>query len=302
MNKQAQAFAEIFMASVFWGFGFIATVWAMSEFTASLTLVYRFLISTVVSALIIYFRGKPIKNLKTELKQSAVAGFLLGTMLLFQAYGLESTSATKNSFITSFYIFFVPLLAFFFLRKKIFLYNIAFVFLALFGCYMLFDMQLSSIQKGDFWTLVCSVLAAIHILYIGYASKQTHDAFVFNALQGFFALLTVSVSLFFEPQKVYLTSNSEVWLGVLFLALFSSSIAFYLHVKSQKIISDSTISMLCLLESPFAAFFSFLFLSEKLSSIQLLGTGLILGASLGQCLFESHKEYVADKKTHKLAP
>lgn len=289
MTNQVRALIEIFTASFFWGFGFIATMWAMESYTASLTMVYRFLIATVVSGLVLIIRRKPILNLKTEVKQGAVAGFLMGVMLLFQAYGLESTSATKNSFITSFYIFFVPVIALVFFRKKILIFNLVLIAIALFGCSLLFDMKVESIQRGDVWTLLCSVVAALHILYIGYASKQTKDAFVFNSIQGFFALITVSFSLLFEKQKVIVSDSSQVWAGVLFLALFSSLISFYLQLKSQKYISDSTISMMCLLEAPFAAFFAFLLLGEKLSSLQLSGTGLILLASLVQCYLESRK-------------
>ncbi|MBC7464471.1 MAG: DMT family transporter [Bdellovibrio sp.] len=289
MSKQLRALLEIFTASFFWGFGFIATMWAMDAFTASLTLVYRFLIATLVSVIILLIRRKPIINIKSEFKQGAIAGVLMGVMLLFQAYGLESTSATKNSFITSFYIFFVPVIAFVFFRKKIFIFNLILIAVALFGCSLLFDMKMESIQRGDLWTILCSVVAAIHILYIGYASKQTQDAFLFNTIQGFFALITVSIALLFEHQKVLISDSTQVWAGVFFLALFSSLIAFYLQVKSQKVISDSTISMMCLLEAPFAAFFAFLFLSEKLSPLQLGGTALILVASFTQCYWESRK-------------
>ncbi|MFZ3230749.1 MAG: DMT family transporter [Pseudobdellovibrio sp.] len=286
MSKHKKALAEIFMASIFWGFGFIATVWAMKVFTPSLTMVYRFLISTLFGIVFLFLRNKPILNFKKEFKLAIVAGFLLGTMLLFQAYGLETTTATKNSFITSLYIFFVPLLAFILFRKKIYLFNIIIISIALLGCYLLFDMKMETVLKGDFWTLLCSVLAAIHILYIGYASKRTSDAFLFNMLQGFFALITVSVSLFFEHQPSYTSNNMLAWGGILFLAIFSSLIAFYLHVKSQKVISDSTISMLCLLESPFAALFAYFFLADKLTGIQIVGTALILSAALGQVLLE----------------
>jgi len=277
----------MFIASIFWGFGFIATMWSMEGFTSSLTLVYRFLIVTIASLVIIFIRKRPVTNLSQEIKQGSVGGILMGIMLLFQAYGLESTSATKNSFITSFYIFFVPVIAFVFFRKKIFIFNLVLIAVALFGCSLLFDMKMESIQRGDLWTVLCSIVAAIHILYIGYASKQTKDAFVFNTAQGFFALVTVSISLFFEPQKTFTSTSLEVWAGVVFLALFSSLVAFYLHVKSQKIISDSTISMMCLLEAPFAAFFAFLLLGEKLTGLQIAGTALILFASLGQSYLES---------------
>lgn len=289
MTKQVRALIEIFIASIFWGFGFIATLWAMAEFTASLTLVYRFLIATLCSVVVLVIRRRPLINLKKEIQQGAIAGTMMGLMLLFQAYGLETTTATKNSFITSFYIFFVPILAFIFLRKRIYFLNLLLIGLALIGCYLLFDMKVESVQRGDLWTMMCSIVAAIHILYTGYVSKQTKDAFLFNTIQGFFALITVSISLFFEPQKVLWSGSIQVWSGVIFLAVFSSILAFYLMIKSQKIISDSTISMMCLLEAPFAAIFAFLLLSEKLSGLQALGTGLILCASLTQSYLESRK-------------
>jgi drug/metabolite transporter (DMT)-like permease len=85
--------------------------------------------------------------------------------------------------------------------------------------------------------------------------------------------------LIFEPTpRPSLTDLSLV--GLFSLTFGSTLIAFAFQVKAQKILSPSVVSLLFLLEAPFATFFGLLFLGEELRSDQWLGAALILSTSV----------------------
>lgn len=107
------AVIELIFAGAIWGFGFVAAVWALNDFTPTETLVYRFLAATAMGELLFLISNKIAKkpslhSAKEDFLLAIPAGSLLGGLLLFQTIGLKYTTATKSSFITSLYVIFVP--------------------------------------------------------------------------------------------------------------------------------------------------------------------------------------------------
>lgn len=289
LTKQRAAL-ELSFASVLWGFGFIAAVWALNSYTPAETLFWRFFIATILGELIfllVKFRRKismDITETKTQLILALPAGLLLGGMLLLQTIGLKYTTATKSGFITCLYIILVPLFNFVFFKNKIGWNSLIFVTLAMTGTYFLVGGPIESINTGDLWTLACAVLAAFHIIYIGRVSKKITNGFRFNNFQSFWCLLASIPFVLFQSKIFVLPTIPLATWGLICLGAGSSVIAFYLQIRAQKILDDTTASMLFLLESPMAAIFGFLILSERLSTIQAAGALLILISAALQVL------------------
>lgn len=282
-----RATIELVFAGVLWGFGFVAAVWAMQSFTPTETLVYRFIIASVVGEIIyLVVKGPSLRSAKEDFFRALPAGAILGGMLLLQTIGLQYTTATKSGFITSLYVILVPLFNTWFFKSSSHWRNYGFAALALLGTFVLMDADLAGINTGDLWTLGCSVLAAIHIIYIGKVSGKVGNAFRFNNFQSFWSLVVLAPLLLFQNSITWKVDNLQAWTGVLILGLGSSIIAFYLQVRTQRILTDTTASMLFLLESPSAAIFGFLLLQERLSPFQTAGAVLILVASILQILYD----------------
>ena len=282
-----RAVLELIFAGVLWGFGFVATVWAMAAFTPTETLVYRFIAATVIGeVLYLIIKGAALRSAKEDFLRAMPAGAILGTMLLLQAIGLKFTTATKSGFITSLYVILVPLFNAWFFKNKSSWKNYALAGVALLGTFILMDANLSGINYGDLWTVACSILAAFHIIYIGKISNKVGNAFRFNNFQSFWSLLILPPLLFMQDHVTWRTSNTEAIAGLLALGLGSSIIAFYLQVRTQRILSDTTASMLFLLESPFAAIFGFFILNERLTVFQTSGAVIIMIASVMQILWD----------------
>jgi drug/metabolite transporter (DMT)-like permease len=283
--EKRRAVRDLILATLLWGFGFVATVWALRAYTPTEILIYRFGIASVLGLLLILILAKGRAQWSLgEIRLAAPAGVLLAVMQLTQAQGLLTTTATKSGFITSLYVVLVPFIEVFFLKKRTSLQIYFFSFVALVGTFILAGGHYETLTSGDFWTLICAILAAVHIIYIGKVVPQVVDAFKFNVFQSMFATLTLLP--FLLSQSMISVPSSE-WLpnlGVLSLCIGSSLLAFFLQVRAQKHLSNSTASMVSLLESPFAAAFGVMLLSETLGPLQVLGAMLILAASAGSVI------------------
>ncbi|MEK2688275.1 DMT family transporter [Bdellovibrio sp. GT3] len=284
MLTKNRAAIELILAGALWGFGFVATVFALRAFSPVEAMVYRFLIASVFGELIyLYFRPAGLPSMKSDFKKALPAGFFLGGMLILQTIGLQYTTATKSGFITSLYVILVPLINTLIFKTRSSLLNYALAFVALAGTFVLMDANVTDVNTGDLWTLACSVLAAGHIIYIGRITHKVDNAFRFNNFQSIWVLLLLS-PLLLTQKSVNMTAPWEAWAGVAMLGLGSSIIAFSIQIRAQKVLSDSTASMIFLLESPFAALFGFLLLQERLSWFQAFGALIIMAASAIQIL------------------
>ncbi len=282
-----KAILELIFAGCLWGFGFVAAVWALEAFTPAEILIYRFLIASVIGELLyLVVRGPNLKSAKSDFLKALPAGAILGGLLLLQTIGLKSTTATKSGFITSLYVILVPLFNSWFLKSAQCWQNFVFALFALFGTFILVDANFNNFNNGDLWTFGCAIFATFHIIYIGKISGKIGNSFRFNNFQSFWSLMILLPLLFFQDSISWKIPNIRVWAGIFSLGLGSSVIAFYIQIRAQKILSDSTASMIFLLESPFAALFGFLLLNERLNSFQILGALIILVASILQILFD----------------
>lgn len=279
MTKQ-KAVIELIFAGALWGFGFVATTWSLREFSVAEVLAYRFLLAFAAGELVhlLMNRGRPRRPSRADLIYSVGGGFFLGSLLILQTIGLQYTTATNSGFITTLYVILVPVLSHLLFRQKAGGLLYLYVLIALIGTLLLVGLKPNEMQRGDLWTLACSFAAAFHIIYIGQVSARVRDSFRFNNLQSLWALIMLLPLPILQPH-IRLHATALSWFGILFLALGSSLTGFYIQVRTQKVLSSTTASMLFLLESPYAFLFGFLFLGETLSPRQGFGAFLIIASS-----------------------
>jgi drug/metabolite transporter (DMT)-like permease len=290
-----QAAIELVFVAGFWGFGFVATQWALNTWSPLGVLLLRFSGALVLGeALHWMFRMSRPRVPRDLLKEKKMwsrdlflalpAGVLLGSFLLMQTIGLLDTTATKSGFITTLYVVFVPFLNMLLFRKKQPLQIIVLGMVASVGMFFLMDMHLATLTAdmnvGDLWTLASAVLAAGHIIYIGRIVDKVKDPFRLNNYQSLWAMLTIAPTVFFSSDLQHSPIESRAVIGLVVLAAACSVLAFFVQVRSQKVLADTTASMLFLLESPYAFFFAYLLMGDRLDGLQALGALLILGAAL----------------------
>jgi drug/metabolite transporter (DMT)-like permease len=242
-----------------------------------------------------------LEETKKEIKIAFWPGLFLFFTMYLQTWGLKYTTATKSGFITILYVLIVPLIEIFYHKSRPSPRQLILTFLALVGALFMvqilnlnfielflhnssrillsdfFSMdKLSDLNFGDFLTFLCAITAAFHIFFIGIYSKKTKTGWHLNGYQSFWcALFSWPLALIENRPLIPPFLDIKFILGILALGIGSSYLGFYLQVKAQTKISSSLASMLFLMESPFAAFFGYLILSENISPEQILGAFLI---------------------------
>lgn len=285
-----RAVIELIFAGAIWGFGFIASKYALESFSIYELLSYRFFLAFLAGELIhfLFFQKKDSHfDFKKELKLTFPAGLIMAGFIIPQTIGLHLTTATKSGFLTTLYIIVVPLVGQWFFKEKITLKIYFSAFLSLVGAGLLMNIQNETqINTGDMWTLLCAFVAAFHIIYIGHAGRKSSNAFRFNNYQSMWCFLFLLPFVLTQEKINYNPGALIPWLGVLFMAFGSSLIAFTIQIRSQTVLSNTTASMLFLLESPFAFLFGYWLLQETLNPLQLFGAVIILISSYLTVLWE----------------
>lgn len=272
----------LLITTLIWGFGFIATKWTFQDFDGFWSHALRFLFAGFFSLPFLLWRKSFLK--KELLKKSYFASWWLFGALFFQTIGLYETTVAKSGFITTMYALFTPMFGMFFLKKRFHPSYWLLVLTSIMGVALLCNLNFQEFNRGDFWTLLCAMAGAGHILYVEKVAPNLESAIEFNFLQSLFmglnSLVVVyfikgptDISVLFDAQNLYKPSALT---GLLYLSLLSSMVAFTLQIVSQKKMPSHIVSMIFLLESPFAAFFGYQFLGETLSGLNLMGCALIL--------------------------
>jgi len=284
----------IIAATTIWGFGFIATKWALVALAPVWLTTIRYAVAFLVMVPFLMYSSKNermvalSRNSKRLWIYALICAALLSGLMIFQTKGLVHTSATNSAFLTTLYAIFVPMITFALFRTQMSTHYIFAVGAAAFGSALLCGMDVSMLidgqwNAGDLYSIFGALFAALHIVGLERLTRKPVNIHMFNALQYLFtAIFVLPFAIIFEPQIIH-TSVDTISLalgGLLFLAIPSTVGAFSLQTFAQKSLPSSTASLLLLLESPFAMFFAYLLLNESVDTSKMVGAILIICSSL----------------------
>lgn len=282
-----RAVLELFIAGMLWGISFTFVKWALVDFSPTTLVFWRFVFAIVLAEVMFFiFDREGFKKSHSDYKIGLFAGIGLGSSLIFQTIGLQTTTATNSSFITSLYVVLIPFANYFFLKTQVHWYHFALSFIAFLGMGLLLDLPNNGLklQSGDLFTIMVAVTSTFHIIAVGIGSRKMQSGFRFNTSQTFWAWIFLIPFLAYDMSAKNIAffppiTNYVSVLSVIGLAILVTLGAFYLQVRAQRVLSTTTASMLCLLEAPYSFLFASALLNEKLTPIQLAGAILILGIS-----------------------
>ena len=211
-------------------------------------------------------------------RKTLVYGTILGVAYFFcsnfQQFAFYYTTAGKIAFITTLYVFFVPLISLF-LGKKIppaMWICVAAGFVALyFLCIK--PGEDFSINRGDLLTVVCALLFAVHILLIERYSPVT-DGIELSCIQ-FTVAGALSVIMMFIFENPSLPAIIGARYSLLYAGVLSGAVAYTLQIVGQKYTEATLASLLMCMESVFAVIASALILHERMSGREIFGCVLM---------------------------
>jgi drug/metabolite transporter (DMT)-like permease len=259
-----------------WGAAFVLMKDAIEQQPYMDFLATRFTIAAL--AMILLRPAVSTRFEKGDIKYGAVIGVVLAFGYITQTIGLELTTAATSGFLTGLYVVFTPLIAWLFVRHKVSGRVAIGVLFSIVGL-TIFSGAATSIefQVGQIWLVVCAVLYAVHILLLGHYGKL-RNSYRFAMLQILFvAIVTWAFAIVdgYQPPP-----NFEVWFAVLFTALASTVLAFWIQTWAQTLLDPSRVALLITSEVIFTALLAIGFGQEPLTLAIVIGGGMMLTAML----------------------
>ena len=279
-NKLSGTLALLF-ATVIWGSAFIAQSVGMDHIGPMTFQASRCFLGAVFLVPVIFLFEKDKKQYFNNWANLKLwkTGFFCGAALFvaagLQQVGLVYTTAGKAGFITAMYIVLVPILGLFLKRKPPVSAWIS-VAVAVAGLYLLSCVGASEINLGDILMLGGALGFAVQITLVDEMAGDL-DGLRLNCIQAFVcAVLSALVMAFTEKPTVSGIASASIPIG--YAGICSMGIAYSLQIIGQKHLEPTPASLIMSLESVFAVLGGWLVLHESMTSVELLGCGLVFAA------------------------
>lgn len=276
MSKTRLAVLALLGVGFVWGAAFVLMKDAIVLQPYMDFLATRFTVAAIAMILL-----RPMVSLRFEagdVKYGAIIGVVLAFGYITQTIGLDLTTAATSGFLTGLYVVFTPLIAWLFIRQKVSGKVALGVLFSIVGMGIFSGAATSTeFQVGQIWLVVCAVLYAVHILLLGHYGK-TRNSYRFAMLQiAFVALVTWGFALVdgYQPPP-----NFEVWFAVLFTALLSTVMAFWIQTWAQTLLDPARVALLITSEVIFTALLAIGLGQEPLTLAIVVGGGMMLSAML----------------------
>ncbi len=264
----------LIITAIIWGSGFVASAVSLEYYTPYQILAGRFIIGVLILAIVFHKRLKMIK--KSTLIKGSILGIFLYIAFALQTVGLQYTTPSKNAFLTAVNVVIVPFIGFIIYKKKIDIFELGGAFMAMIGVAILSLKFSSEVNIGDLLTLCCAVGFAFHIFYTSKFVKD-EDPVQLTIIQMMTAAVIGFVVVVFRGETTFSTETVGL-LPLLYLAVFSTTIAFLLQTVAQKYITETKAAIILSTESFWGMAFSVVILSEVMTGKMIIGAILILGA------------------------
>lgn len=277
-KRELIADALLLLTALIWGSAFAVVKNTLDSFPPSAIIAMRYALASAITAVL--FRRHLRGLTRADVARGALVGLLLSGAYIVQTIGLQYTTAGKNAFLTTVYVLLVPFGCFALFRQKIRRASFIAAGLMLAGIGLLsLDAGSGGLNVGDLLTLCAGALFAAHIIAVERCQRTT-DAYALIVLQfAFSALFALATHLLFERSATLSFNRGSVG-GLLYLTIFSTTIAMSLQNIGQSMAPASHAAILLSLESVFGAAFSCLLLGERLTPRMALGFAVIFAALL----------------------
>ncbi|KYH31911.1 putative DMT superfamily transporter inner membrane protein [Clostridium tepidiprofundi DSM 19306] len=270
-KKSLYADLSLFIVAIIWGGGFIAVKNSIDDVSPFYLLTLRFGISSIIMAIILH---KRIKNItKKDIKAGVIVGIFLFLGFVAQTYGIKYTTAGKNAFLTGVNVIIVPFLYWMVSKKKPDIYAFVSAFISFIGMAMLTLNGGLYIGIGDGLTILCAFFFAGHIVAVGYYTDTTDPIILSIVQMAAVTIFSLICAFVFETPPT--TINKSLIIGVGYISIFSTMLAFIIQNVAQKYTYPTHAAIILCLESVFGSIFSVIFLKEIFTIKMIAGCVLI---------------------------
>jgi drug/metabolite transporter (DMT)-like permease len=262
----------LLITAIIWGSGFVASSISLEHYTPYQILAGRFLIGVTLLSCVFYKKLKHIK--KSVIIKGAIVGLFLYIAFVLQTVGLQYTTPSKNAFLTAVNVVIVPFIAYFMYKRKVDRFEVIGAILAITGVGVISLKLSGQMNMGDLLTLFCAIAFAFHIFYTAKFVKA-EDPVLLTFIQMVTATVIGFVVVLFRGE-VNVSFETEGISSLLYLGIFSTTIAFLLQTIAQKYTTETNAAIILSTEAFWGMVFSVIILNELLTMKMVFGAVLIL--------------------------
>lgn len=274
------AVAALIVATMVWGFAFIAQKTAMNSMGPLTFISARYLLGGLAIVPLALLESRRLSGTPLTRRQWLLIGllslnFFMGSWL--QQSGLLTTTATNGGFLTGLYVFFVPIVVFLVFRT--WPHPIVWICapFALVGIFLLNGARLDGLVTGDFLIMGSAVFWAGHVMMLGYLAAQTRRPILISSV-SFLIAGAIALGGAGIGETITLEGLQAGWVEIAYAAILSTAVGFTLQAVGQQHVPPANAAIILSAESLFAALGGALFLGERLVPIGYLGALMIFAA------------------------
>ena len=268
----------LILTTLLWGTTFIITKTLTEGLPIFLYLSIRYSISLIGLLPIFILHFKRLN--KHLIYTGIISGVIYFISMVFQTYGLQTTTAGKAGFITGLGTVMVPFISWLTFKKRIKAWIWVAAFISVIGMGFLLLEGESEVIIGDILVLLCGLFYAIFIILNDiYVRREETDIFLYSLIQLIvLTLLSLVSSLLIGEKFNFNSTNFTFWIIIFYMGLGATTLTFLFQNWAQQYQSSSKTAIIFALEPVFAALFGYLFGGEILTILAIIGAGLILMA------------------------
>lgn len=277
-NGKIKAYIGLTFVTLMWGASFVSIKICMTVFGPAYLAFFRYLLTSILIFIALKISGKFEKIQKNDFFRLFMSG-IFGVTIYFWCENSAVLRISSNE--ASILIGTIPLFSLIFNRiiykSKITKRNLLSIVFSIAGIYLIIGGAAFSLNILGYALMF---MAAVSWSTYQFTTKPLFKKYsdmtitMYQSFFGFLGFLPILRYDYFEISKI----NVNVMIHFLFLTLFCSAIATYLYLYSQKTLGINITSVFLNLIPVFTFVFSFLFLGEVLSVVQLVGAVIVIVA------------------------
>lgn len=288
LTPRVKSYIMLFFVSVIWGVATPIIKFTLEGFEPGIFLAYRFGLSTLAAALIFTFFGVHLPKDKNSLLLVFAYGFLNSVVSLgFLFFGMKNTTVLETGLITMASPLIVSSAGVYFLNEKLTKREKLGMAIAILGT--LFTIIDPLINNGH-----GSLKFSGNILVFGYVLstvvtsiivkkllKKDINPLTITNISFIIGFISFGIVTLINTPPVNLTTSIlgtpfKYHLGVIYMALISGTLAFYLSNRAQKSIEIGEQSLFSYLYPVFSVPLAIFWLGEKVSPYFIFGAVIII--------------------------
>ena len=277
-SEQIKADMMLVVITIFWGMSYVFMDMCLEHLTPFMLNTYRFLIAFGI--VFVCFIKRTVKVNKVTLKFAFFGSLTLMAVYVCTTYGVMGTTASNAGFLCSLTSIFTPIVAFLWRGQRQEKKLVAAVIVCLLGIMLLTLNEDFGINRehilGDILCVGCALFYAFNLLTLEKGvNTEGVDAFNLGVYQmGFVGVYNLIMVLVMGEAAFPPTKN--IWLMVIFLAIFCTAVAYMLQPLAQRHTTASHVGIIYTLEPVFSAIAAALIAHEFLAPRNYLGALIML--------------------------